>query len=50
MSKIVHAQTVLFEDDLLRLKQLTDETCTKDALAKAVAHFLKCAGGTQAEG
>ncbi len=42
MTKIVHAQTVLPEDVLEQLKKKTGESTTKDALAKAVEHYLKC--------
>lgn len=42
MVKIVHAQTVLPEDVLEELKRKTGEHTTKDALARAVEHYLKC--------
>jgi hypothetical protein len=42
MAKIMHAQTVLTEDDIEALKQKTGETSTKDAIAKAVSHYLEC--------
>ncbi len=42
MAKIMHVQTVLVEEDLEALKQKTGETATKDALAKAVHHYLDC--------
>lgn len=42
MVKIMHAQTVLTVDDIERLKEKTGEINTKDALAKAVSHFLDC--------
>ncbi len=42
MVKIVHAQTVLPEDVLEELKKKTGESATKDAIAKAVEHYLKC--------
>jgi len=42
MSKIMHAQMVIVEDDLTALKEKTGEKNTKDALAKAVAHYLEC--------
>ncbi len=42
MTKIVHAQTVLPEEVLKELKKKTGESATKDALAKAVEHYLKC--------
>jgi hypothetical protein len=42
MAKIMHAQTVLTVDDIEALKEKTGQTSTKDALAKAVSHFLDC--------
>lgn len=41
-SKIVHAQTVLFQEDILSLKEKTGAKNVKDALTKAVEHFLEC--------
>jgi hypothetical protein len=48
MAKIMHVQTVLLLDDIEALKTKTGESSTKDALAKAVQHFLDCEY-TQAE-
>lgn len=48
MSKIMHVQTVLTEDDIEALKQKTGESSTKEALNKAVMHYLECEY-TQAE-
>ncbi len=42
MAKIMHAQTVLTVDDIEALKQKTGESSTKDAIAKAVTHYLEC--------
>jgi hypothetical protein len=42
MAKIMHVQTVLMMEDIEALKIKTGETSTKDALAKAVSHFLEC--------
>lgn len=42
MAKIMHVQTVLMVDDIEALKSKTGETSTKDALAKAVTHYLEC--------
>ena len=42
MAKIMHAQTVLTVDDIEALKQKTGEDSTKDAISKAVAHYLEC--------
>jgi rRNA-processing protein FCF1 len=40
--KIVHAQTVLPEHVLEELKKKSGEDATKEAIAKAVEHYLKC--------
>jgi hypothetical protein len=48
MGKIMHVQTVLTEEDIEALKQKTGETSTKEALTKAVSHYLECEY-TQAE-
>lgn len=42
MAKIMHVQTVLMVEDIEALKMKTGENSTKDALAKAVSHFLEC--------
>ncbi len=42
MAKIMHAQTVLTVADIDALKEKTGEISTKDALAKAVSHYLEC--------
>jgi len=42
MSRIVHAQTILEEDTLLELKERTREHTTKDAISKAIDHYLEC--------
>lgn len=42
MKKIVHAQTLLFEDDMKELKRKTGKKQTQDALNEAVQHYLKC--------
>jgi hypothetical protein len=42
MVKIVHAQTVLGEEILNELKKKTGESATKDAIAKAIEHYLMC--------
>ena len=38
----MHAQTVLTVDDIEALKVKTGEPNTKDALSKAVQHYLEC--------
>lgn len=42
MAKIMHAQTVLMVEEMEALKLKTGENNTKDALAKAVHHYLEC--------
>lgn len=42
MTKIVHVQTVLYEDELAALKQKAREDTTKEAVAAAIHHFLEC--------
>jgi hypothetical protein len=40
--KIMHVQSVLPEEVVIKLKIKTGEASTKDAIAKAVYHYLKC--------
>ncbi|NPE30295.1 DUF5371 domain-containing protein [Methanococcoides sp. SA1] len=40
--KIVHAQTVLAEEQLLALKDKCNNTSTKEALSIAVEHYIEC--------
>lgn len=40
--KIVHVQSVLLKEDVDALKKKTHETSIKDAISKAVYHYLKC--------
>ena len=42
MAKIMHVQTVLMVEEIEALKAKTGESNTKDALAKAVSHYLDC--------
>jgi len=42
MSRLVHAQTILENDQLNELKERTGETATKDAISKAIDHYLEC--------
>ena len=42
MVKIMHVQTVLLVEEIEALKQKTGESNTKDALSKAVSHYLEC--------
>lgn len=40
--KIVHVQSVLPQEDVIALKKKTGEPSVKDAISKAVYHYLKC--------
>ncbi len=40
--KIVHVQSVLPQDDAIALKRKSGESSIKDAISKAVYHYLKC--------
>ncbi|AKB84686.1 MULTISPECIES: DUF5371 family protein [Methanococcoides] len=40
--KIVHAQTVLAEEQLMELKKKCNSSSTKEALTIAVEHYLEC--------
>jgi hypothetical protein len=40
--KYVFVQSVLPKDDVIALKKKADESSIKDAIAKAVYHYLKC--------
>lgn len=42
MSKILSVTTLLLEQDLKDLKKKTKVYTAKDAVAKAVEHYLKC--------
>ena len=42
MAKIVYAKAVLTVDDIEALKQKTGENTAKEALSKAVMHYLEC--------
>ena len=42
MAKILHVQTVMTQDDLEALKTKCGLSTTKDAVAAAVEHYLKC--------
>lgn len=47
MPVIVHVQTVMLQEELDQLKERTGEDHTKDALYKAVEHYLGCVGKTR---
>ncbi len=40
--KIVHVQSVLPQDIVIALKQKSGESSIKEAISKAVYHYLKC--------
>lgn len=40
--KIEHVQSVLPEEDIIALKIKTGESSTKEAISKAVYHYLDC--------
>ncbi len=40
--KIVHIQSVLPQEDVIALKQKSGESSIKEAISKAVYHYLKC--------
>lgn len=40
--KIVHVQSVLPQEDVIALKAKTGESSVKEAISKAVYHYLKC--------
>ncbi len=40
--KFVHVQSVLPHEDVIALKQKSGESSVKEAITKAVYHYLKC--------
>jgi hypothetical protein len=40
--KFVHVQSVLPQEDVIALKEKSGESSIKEAIAKAVYHYLKC--------
>lgn len=44
MPAIIHVQTVMLQEELEALKERTGEHHTKDALYRAVEHYLACVG------
>jgi len=40
--KLVHIQSVLPEEDVIALKEKAHESSIKEAISKAVYHYLKC--------
>jgi hypothetical protein len=42
MTKIVHVQSVLLYEDTIALEAKTGESSIKEAISKAIYHYLKC--------
>ena len=42
MKKIVHVQSVLPYEDTIALKVKTGESSVKEAISKAIYHYLNC--------
>ncbi len=40
--KLVHVQSVLPQEDIIALKEKTGESSIKEAISKAVYHYLHC--------
>ncbi len=40
--KIVHVQSVLPQEDVIALKEKAGESSIKEAISKAVYHYLRC--------
>ncbi len=40
--KLVHVQSILPQEDVIALKQKSGESSIKEAISKAVYHYLKC--------
>lgn len=40
--KIIHVQSVLPQEDVVALKEKTGESSIKEAISKAVYHYLRC--------
>lgn len=40
--KIVHVQSILPQEDVIALKVKSGETSIKEAISKAVYHYLRC--------
>ncbi len=40
--KLVHVQSVLPQEDIIALKEKTGESSIKEAISKAVYHYLNC--------
>lgn len=42
MAKLVHVQTILEQETLELLKKVSGEHSSKDAVSKAIHHFIAC--------
>ncbi len=42
--KIIHVQSVLFEDDVITLKAITGCNAVKDVLSKVAEHYINVVG------
>jgi hypothetical protein len=42
MTKIVHVQSVLPYEDVIALKAKTGESSIKEAISKAIYHYINC--------
>lgn len=42
VSKLVHVQSIIEQERLDELKERTGESATKDAISKAIDHYLEC--------
>ena len=40
--KLVHVQSVLPQEDVIALKEKTRESSIKEAISKAIYHYLTC--------
>lgn len=40
--KLIYVQSVLLREDIIALKDKTGESSIKDAISKAVYHYLTC--------
>ncbi|MBE0521651.1 MAG: DUF5371 family protein [Candidatus Methanoperedenaceae archaeon] len=40
--KLVHVQSVLPQEDIIALKEKTGEDSIKEAISRAVYHYLEC--------
>ena len=41
-TKLIHVQSVLPQEDIMALKEKTGESSIKEAISKAVYHYLIC--------